>query len=308
MVIFQNKIIYMPGLPPNARWEKIEDYENQCQGIQWKEERTRAADGTRISLCVASVNCWTDAVRPVKTVYILYFQGNASSIPPRLPFLSPVLRMLRDRATLPVRYTMVCCSYRGYWTSKGRPTERGIAMDAAAALEWIIESHVAEALGSPEELVPVVIWGQSIGAGVATGLAAEQRLFAEGNLSLEKLILETPFLSIRAMLETLYPQKWLPYKHLWPFLRNHLNSSAALGLMQKRFTEAGSGLPSVVIVEAGRDELVPKEHGDALEKRCLELGLDVSKQTIASAYHTEVMVRPGGRSVFVKAIESAAGE
>lgn len=75
MVVFQNKIIYMPGLPPNARWEKIEDYKNQCQGIQWREEKTRAADRTRISLCVASVNCGLNAVRPVKTVYILYFQG-----------------------------------------------------------------------------------------------------------------------------------------------------------------------------------------------------------------------------------------
>lgn len=57
MVIFQNKIIYMPGLPPNARRERIEDYKNQCVGIQWREERTTAADGTQISLCVASVNC-----------------------------------------------------------------------------------------------------------------------------------------------------------------------------------------------------------------------------------------------------------
>jgi hypothetical protein len=37
MVVFQNKIIYMPGLPPNARRERIEDYKNQCGGIQWRE-------------------------------------------------------------------------------------------------------------------------------------------------------------------------------------------------------------------------------------------------------------------------------
>lgn len=37
MVVFQNKIIYMPGLPPNARGERIEDYKNQCGGIQWRE-------------------------------------------------------------------------------------------------------------------------------------------------------------------------------------------------------------------------------------------------------------------------------
>ncbi len=46
MVVFKNKIIYMPGLPPNARWEKIADHASRCGGIQWKEERTKAADGT----------------------------------------------------------------------------------------------------------------------------------------------------------------------------------------------------------------------------------------------------------------------
>lgn len=55
MVVFQNKIIYMPGLPPNARRENVADYKNQCSGIQWQEERIKSADGTRISLCVASV-------------------------------------------------------------------------------------------------------------------------------------------------------------------------------------------------------------------------------------------------------------
>lgn len=79
MVIFQNKIIYMPGLPPNARREKIEDYKNQCGGIQWREERTRTSDGTEISLCVASVICGPNTVLPEKTVYVLYFQGHFPS-------------------------------------------------------------------------------------------------------------------------------------------------------------------------------------------------------------------------------------
>lgn len=80
--------------------------------------------------------------------------GNASSLPPRLTFLSLVLRALRDAdiksqdskfhgqvgktgIASSVRYIMVCVSYRGYWTSKGRPSERGMAKDAVAALEWI---------------------------------------------------------------------------------------------------------------------------------------------------------------------------
>ena len=78
MVIFQNKIIYMPGIPPNARREKIEDYKNQCGGIQWREEKTRSLDGTPISLCVASVESDLVKMGPSQTVYILYFQGQYS--------------------------------------------------------------------------------------------------------------------------------------------------------------------------------------------------------------------------------------
>jgi hypothetical protein len=80
MILFQNKIIYMPGLPPNARKEKIENYQNQCGGIKWRQESAISEDGTRISLCVASVDFGLDASAHAKTVYILYFQGMFSSL------------------------------------------------------------------------------------------------------------------------------------------------------------------------------------------------------------------------------------
>jgi hypothetical protein len=80
MIVFQNKIIYIPGLPPNARGEKIEDYKSQCSRVEWREERIKSLDGTRISLCVASV---TNGIisDDMNTVYILYFQGTHFSSP-----------------------------------------------------------------------------------------------------------------------------------------------------------------------------------------------------------------------------------
>jgi len=217
--------------------------------------------------------------------------------------------MLRDaKVTHPVTYTMVCCSYRGYWTSKGRPTENGIALDAEAALSWIREEERRQFDIAPQnKQINVVIWGQSIGAGVATTLAAKQDLFSE-DIILKTLILETPFLGVRAMLETLYPQKFLPYRHLWPFLRNHLDSWKALGTLKARSTELKIKPPDIVILVAGRDELVPSSHSDMLESRCVDLGLRTRKQVIASAYHTEVLVRPGGRLAAVNAIQSSLEE
>jgi acetyl esterase/lipase len=178
-------------------------------------------------------------------------------------------------------------------------------MDAAAALKWVGEHERRS--GAKNRETPIVVWGQSIGSGVASILAARQDLFSEG-LVLKFLILETPFLSIRAMLETLYPQKWLPYKYLWPFLRNHLDSDRALGIMQQSCTANHRTPPRVLILEAGRDELVPKEHGDALEARCNELRLDAKRQAISGALHTEVLVRSGGSKAVAEAIQQVARE
>ena len=76
MVVFQNKIIYMPGLPPNARWEKISDYKNQVSGVEWREETTRSGDGTRISLCVADAPMKrAGSPAPSLPVYVVFFQG-----------------------------------------------------------------------------------------------------------------------------------------------------------------------------------------------------------------------------------------
>ncbi|TAQ86391.1 hypothetical protein B7494_g5293 [Chlorociboria aeruginascens] len=196
---------------------------------------------------------------------------------------------------------MICCSYRGYWTSRGRPSEKGFALDAAASLKWIATHHSTV---SPSPQIPLIVWGQSIGAGVATTLSSQQDLFSHG-LTLQTLILETPFLSIRSMLETLYPQKWLPYRHLWPFLWNHLDSWKALGVLKDKAEGLGVQVPEILILEAGKDELVPRKHGEMLEKRCRDLGMQVSRKVIGGALHTEVLVRPEGRAAVVNSIRKA---
>jgi uncharacterized protein len=214
-----------------------------------------------------------------------------------------VLRRLQE-GELRARYTMVCLSYRGYWKSRGRPSERGLNLDAQAALEWIQKSNelAPEGVGQDQRAV-VMFWGQSIGAGVATNLAAAICGQPDAGSRLpDALILETPFLSIRAMLENLYPQKWLPYRHLWPFLRNHLDSWQSLTTIATRCKNAGLVPPRVFILEAGRDELVPPEHGIKLLQRCLELGVSVKKKSVNGAYHNEAIVRGEGKRAVVDAI------
>lgn len=229
--------------------------------------------------------------------------GNASSIPPRLPDLSWVLRAVSDSKThalAPMELTFVCLSYRGYWTSRGRPSEPGLRLDAEAGVRWIAERH-EQVFGNVGATDPILlVWGQSIGAGVATNLAATGRV--SSSMPIRGLLLETPFVSIRAMLEALYPQKWLPYKYLWPFLRNHLDSWGNLGLIAQAAKERGSVAPMVFILEADRDELVPKEQSDLLYQRCVDLGLPVEKGTVPVAYHQQAIARGDGKKLAAQAV------
>ncbi|KAF4121726.1 Alpha beta superfamily hydrolase [Geosmithia morbida] len=298
MVLFQNAIIYNPFMPPNARSMRIADVARECRGIRWREERIRSLDGTEIALCISEDETSRAGVTPV---YVLYFQGNASSLPPRLPDLSWVLRRLRDTDPKS-NYTFVGLSYRGYWTSHDRPYEKGINKDSEAALRWISKFHRTKS--QQEEQQPVVVlYGQSIGCGLATNLAATTRA-----MSIDALVLETPFVSTRAMLTALYPQRWLPYQYLWPFLRNHMDSWANFGVIASASSSASSAeqkQPAVYMVHAGKDELVPAEQGETLYQRCQHLGLSVQQVKVRGALHNEAIIRMQGKEAIAKYLTSA---
>lgn len=76
MVLFQNKIIYMPFLPPNARSDTIDNYDSYCGGVKWKEEHIRSADGTDIALVVTEIGSEKEEGASAKEKVVLYFQGN----------------------------------------------------------------------------------------------------------------------------------------------------------------------------------------------------------------------------------------
>ena len=147
----------------------------------------------------------------------------------------------------------------------------------------------------------MVLWGQSIGAGVATGVLMQN--FASTNVAgmtpveVCGVILETPFVSVRSMLTALYPQKWLPYRYLWPFLRNWWDSEAALRAIGASCS--GKSIP-MLIISAAKDEVVPSTQADRLEKLGVDLGLNMSRLNIPGALHTEATARPEGREAVVR--------
>ena len=86
---------------------------------------------------------------------VLYFHGNGGALR---------YRAARFRALIADGYGLVALSYRGYGGSTGRPTEAGMIADAEAAYAF------AAARYPPER---IVLWGESLGSGVAIALAAD---------------------------------------------------------------------------------------------------------------------------------------
>ncbi len=89
-------------------------------------------------------------------------------------------------------YGVLLASYRGYGENPGSPTEEGLYADARAALDWL----ASEGVGSGT----VVLYGESLGSGVAVQMAAERSVAA--------IVLEAPFTSAVDVGQAAY--RWLP--------------------------------------------------------------------------------------------------
>jgi fermentation-respiration switch protein FrsA (DUF1100 family) len=113
---------------------------------------------------------WSIAPAPRRPL-ILYFHGNAGGID---------LRVERFRAMAKAGMGVLAIEYRGYASSTGSPSERGLKLDGEAAYAAAIANGVP-----PERIVPL---GESLGSGVAVALAARHQVGA--------LVLDSPYSSI----------------------------------------------------------------------------------------------------------------
>jgi uncharacterized protein len=103
--------------------------------------------------------------RPV----IIYFHGNGGALSGRVE---------RFRALTADGTGLVALDYRGYGGSTGTPTEAGLTMDADAAYGFATARYPA---------ARIVLWGESLGSGVAVALAARHPI--------GRIVLEAPYTS-----------------------------------------------------------------------------------------------------------------
>jgi fermentation-respiration switch protein FrsA (DUF1100 family) len=151
---------------------------------------------------------------------VLVFNGNAGNRAHRLR-LAVALQHRRLQVLL--------FDYRGFGGNSGMPSERGLASDARAALKYLAGRRDVDA-------GRIILFGESLGTGVAVDLAADDPPAA--------LILRSPFTSMTDVGQ--YHYSWLPVRR---FLRDRYDTLERIGQVHS----------PLLVIAGERDSIVPIE-------------------------------------------------
>ncbi len=155
---------------------------------------------------------------------LVVFHGNAGHLGDRVSKLKEIIE---------AGFGVLFAGYRGYGGNPGKPTEDDLTADAHLLLDWLA------AQGVPAERT--VIYGESLGTGVAVKMAAERESAA--------VILESPYTSIAEVAQIHY--WYLPAKGL---VLDKWDSMAHIGRIQA----------PLLVVHGARDKTVPTRYGRRL--------------------------------------------
>jgi fermentation-respiration switch protein FrsA (DUF1100 family) len=183
---------------------------------------------------------------------MVYFHNNRETAASRVG----IARALHTRG-----FGVLLVEYRGYGDSRGAaPSEEGLYLDAECALDML----AARGIGADR----VVLWGTSLG----TGVAAEMARRARG----ARLVLETPYTSIPELVVDAAP--FVPAKLLVP---DHFDTIAKSATIR---------VPTLVI-HGDLDEVVPFWMGERVARAIV--GARLLK--IAGAHHGDLFVKEAER-------------
>jgi uncharacterized protein len=133
---------------------------------------------------------------------------------------------------------LIALSYRGYGGSSGSPSEFALLQDAAAVYDFARARYAADRL---------LLWGFSLGSGVAVALAAEQPVGG--------LILEAPYTSLADVAAGVF--RFLPVRSL---LKDQFRSD-------ERIARVGAPL---LVMHGEQDSTIPFALGERLFKLARE--------------------------------------
>lgn len=229
LVALQERLIYVPVIPGLP---KEYPFTPARLRLRYEDVWLRAADGTRL-------HSWLIKFEPeIRGPTILFFQENAGNIAHRLESIDIMMRRLECNVFM--------LSYRGYGASEGQPSQRGISLDAQAALDHL--------LGRPDiDRSRIVVFGRSLGGAVAADLVYRN----PGKVA--ALVLENTFTSILDMAPVMLPpMRYLVgtrgVKPLNALVRSQWRTIDIIGKIEE----------PVLFLSGALDEMVPPAHMAAL--------------------------------------------
>lgn len=154
---------------------------------QPKRQAFQADDMQQIALLTEdglSLNAWYKPAIAAQ-VTIVYLHGNAGHIGYRMPLV---------RQFLTAGFGVLLLEYRGYGGNQGQPSEQGLYQDGRAAIKYLVGQGIFAN--------HLVLYGESLGTGLATQLATEFPVCA--------LVLQSPYTSLTALARYHYPWLFLP--------------------------------------------------------------------------------------------------
>jgi fermentation-respiration switch protein FrsA (DUF1100 family) len=182
---------------------------------QAEEVVLRASDGEQLI-------AWHVPAQGDKPV-VIYFQGNGGGLN---------LRAQRFAKLTSDGTGILALNYRGYGGSGGSPSEAGIIRDALAAHDFAAAHYPSDR---------IVLWGESLGTGVAVALASEKPV--------ARVLLESPYSSIADVAASIYwfvPVRWL--------MKDTFRSDERIAKVTA----------PVLVVHGVRDTVVPIRFGERL--------------------------------------------
>ena len=191
---------------------------------------------------------------------VVYLHGNTGDLN---------YQQVAARGILDAGYNVLLVEYRGFGGNPGDITEKGLYEDARTALSF------AKNKGWTGE--NIILWGRSLGTGVAVKMATE------GNY--KALILEAPYSSVPDVAQSLYP--YLPTHWL---MRDHFNSASRIDQVT---------IPTL-IYHGSADRDVPAKFS---AKLATFAGDNLKRVVIEGADHTNIFPI-GGNDVAFKFLKS----
>jgi len=157
---------------------------------------------------------------------VVFFHGNAGTIADRDFKVAP----WRDAG-----YGVWLTGYRGFGGSAGKPSEQGLYADARAAVAALTEHGIAPA--------DMVLYGESLGSGIATHMALE---LAKAGTPVRALILEAPFSSMGDAAQFRHP--YVPARWL---VRDRYDNLSKIGHVAA----------PLFVIHGDQDRVLPQAHG-----------------------------------------------